>query len=271
MDKTTKQPVVLSIAGFDPSGGAGVLADIKTFQAFECYGLAVITSLSFQNTQQVFGVQNQNARITQQQLEPLFDDFEISAIKIGMLPTAEIVRAVAVIIRAHQVPVVVVDPVLQSSSGFSLIDARALDTLKMELFPLASLVTPNIEEAQRISGVVIKDHIDTERAAEAILRMGAGAVLITGGDADSSFSTDLLFDLQGTELFSTERVVSKHTHGTGCTFASALACLLVGGRSLRESVPVAKEYVAKAIAAAPAVGRGKGPLNHLPPDFRFEN
>lgn len=271
MDKTTKQHVVLTIAGFDPSGGAGVLADIKTFEAFGCYGLAVITSLTFQNTQQVFGVLNQNARITKQQLEPLFDDFEISAIKIGMLPTAEIVRAVAAAIRAHPVPVVVIDPVLQSSSGFSLIDDQALDTLKVELFPLASLLTPNIEEAQRITGGVIKDQIDTERAAEAILRMGAGGVLITGGDADSSSSTDLLLDSLGMNLFSTERVLSKHTHGTGCTFASALACLLGRGRSLRESIPIAKEYVAKAIAAAPAVGRGKGPLNHFPPDFRFES
>lgn len=270
MNKTAKHPVVLTIAGFDPSGGAGVLADIKTFEAFGCYGLAVITSVTFQNTQRVFGVINQSVQIIQQQLDPLLDDFKISAIKIGMLPTAEIVSTVAGYIRAHPVPVVVVDPVIQSSSGFDLIDENALNALKTELIPLASLVTPNLVEAQRISGGVSNKHLETERAAEAILGLGVGAVLITGGDAESSFATDLLLDSQGMMHYSRERIHSKHTHGTGCTFASALACLLVRDRSLREAVPIAKEYVAKAIAGAPEAGLGSGPLNHFPPDFRFE-
>jgi hydroxymethylpyrimidine/phosphomethylpyrimidine kinase len=270
MDKPTKQPVVLTIAGFDPSGGAGVLADIKTFAAFGCYGIAVVTSLTFQNTQQVFGVLNQSADNTLRQIEPLFDDFEISAIKTGMLPTVEIIRGVAGIIRAHPVPVVVVDPVLQSTSGFSLVDDLAVDSLKCDLFPLASLVTPNIEEAKRISGVDINDQIQMERASEAILKTGAGAVLITGVEAGSNLARDLLFDSQGTTVFSTERIKSKHTHGTGCTLASALACLLVRGRLLRESVPIAKEYVAQAIAAAPGFGSGHGPLNHFPPGLVFE-
>ncbi len=270
MDKTFKQPVVLTIAGFDPSGGAGVLADIKTFAAFGCYGLAAVTSLTFQNTQRVLGAFNQNAETARQQIEPLFDDFEIAAIKTGMLPTAKIISEVAGIIRANAVPVVVVDPVLKSTSGFDLVDDLAVDVLTSELFPLASLVTPNIAEANRLSGIDIKDRLNEERAAEAMLKMGTRAVLITGGVTNAGLATDLLLDAQGTTVFSTERIRSKHTHGTGCTLASALACLLARGRSLRESVPIAKQYVAQAIAAAPRVGRGNGPLNHFPPGFQFE-
>ena len=271
MDKTIAQPVVLTIAGFDPSGGAGVLADIKTFSAFGCYGLAVVTSLTFQNTRQVLGALNQNAKTVRQQIAPLFDDFEISAIKTGMLPTAEVIWEVAGIIRANAVPIVVIDPALKSTSGFDLVDDLAVGALTSELFPLASLVTPNIAEAQRISGADIEDQLQIERAAETILRMGAGAVLITGGDANSGLSTDLLRDVQGAAVFSTQRIRSKETHGTGCTLASALACLLARGRSLRESVSIAKDYVAQAILSAPGVGHGNGPLNHFPPGFEIDN
>jgi len=271
MDNTLRQPVVLTIAGFDPSGGAGVLADIKTFAAFGCYGLAVVTSLTFQNTRQVFGALNQKAEAVWQQIAPLFEDFEISAVKTGMLPTAEIVHEVASIIRANAVPVVVVDPVLKSTSGFDLVDDLAVDALASDLFPLASLVTPNIAEAQRLSGVEIRDRLQAERAAEVMLKMGTRAVLITGGDTDSGLATDLLLDAQGTTAFSTERIKSKHTHGTGCTLTSSLACLMAQGRSLRESVPMAKRYVARAIEAAPEIGCGYGPLNHFPPGFKIDS
>lgn len=271
MDKASKQPVVLTIAGFDPSGGAGVLADIKTIAAFECYGVAAVTSLTFQNTRQVLGALNQTAEAVREQISPLFEDFEIAAIKTGMLPTGEIIREVACIIRANAVPVVVVDPVLKSTSGFNLVDDLAVDALMTDLFPLASLVTPNIAEAQRISGVDIKDQLQMERAAEVILKIGSRAVLITGGDAGSGLSTDLLLDARGAAVFSTERIRSKHTHGTGCTLASALACLLARGCSLRESVPIAKQYVTQAILGAPGIGLGNGPLNHFPPGFEFEH
>ncbi len=271
MDKAFKQPVVLTIAGFDPSGGAGVLADIKTIAAFECYGVAAVTSLTFQNTRHVLGALNQTAAAVGEQIEPLFDDFEIAAIKTGMLPTAEIIRTLAGIIRANPVPVVVVDPVSKSTSGFDLVDDVAVDAFTNDLIPLASLVTPNIAETQRITGVVIKDQLQMERAAEMILQKGSRAVLITGGDASSGLSTDLLLDAQGAAVFSTERIRSKHTHGTGCTLASALACLLARGRSLRESVPIAKQYVTQAILSAPGIGLGNGPLNHFPPGFEFEH
>ena len=270
MDKAFKRPVVLTIAGFDPSGGAGVLADIKTIAAFECYGVAAVTSLTFQNTRQVLGALNQTAGAVREQIAPLFEDFEIAAVKTGMLPTVEIIRAVAGIIRANAVPVVVVDPVLESTSGFNLVEDVAVDALMNDLVPLASLVTPNIAEAQRISGVDIKDQLQMERAAEVILKIGGRAVLITGGDAGSALSTDLLLDAQGAAVFSAERIWSKHTHGTGCTLASALACLLARGCSLRESVPIANKYVTQAILSAPGIGLGNGPVNHFPPGFEFE-
>ena len=267
MVKSTGQKVVLSIAGFDPSGGAGVLADIKTFAAFGCYGVAVVTGITFQNTKGVFGTDNQTADTTLKQLEPLFDDFEILAIKTGMLPTAEIISVVAEVVRSRQVPIVVVDPVLESSSGFRLIDDRALEAIKQELLPLASLVTPNAAEAQRLSGVDIRDQLGKQRVAEAILKTGVRGVLITGGDEVSEDASDLLMDSQGPTIFSTQRIGSIHTHGTGCTLAAALACLQAQGRSLRESVPIAKEYVARGIESAPGIGGGNGPLNHFPAGF----
>ncbi len=271
MDKTITQPVVLTIAGFDPSGGAGVLADIKTFSAFGCYGLAAVTSLTFQNTRQVLGTQNQDAEAVRRQILPLFDDFEISAIKTGMLPTAEIIREVAGMIRANHVPVVVVDPVLRSTSGFEMVDDLAVEALIIEMFPLASLITPNIAEAQRLSGVDITNRPELERGAEAMMKMGARAVLITGGDGSSGLATDVLVDGQGTTAFSSELIKSKQTHGTGCTLASALACLLARGCSLRQSIPIAKRYVAQAILDAPDIGGGNGPLNHFPPTFTVES
>ena len=267
MVKSTGQKVVLSIAGFDPSGGAGVLADIKTFAAFDCYGVAVVTGLTFQNTKGILGTANQTAETTQRQLEPLFDDFEVVAVKTGMLPTAEIIHLVAEVVRARQVPIVVVDPVLESSSGFRLIDDRALEAIKQELLPLASLVTPNAAEAKRLAGVYVRDQMGKQSVAEAILKTGVRGVLITGGDEDSELASDMLVDHQGPTIFNTKRIESRHTHGTGCTLSAALTCLQAQDRSLRESVPIAKEYVARAIESAPGIGGGNGPLNHFPAGF----
>jgi hydroxymethylpyrimidine/phosphomethylpyrimidine kinase len=270
VSKTTRQPIVLTIAGFDPSGGAGVLADIKTFAAFGCYGLAVVTSVTFQNTRHVLGAFNQSEENVHQQLAPLFDDFEISAIKTGMLPSPEVIREVARMIRAHPVPIVIVDPVLKSTSGYDLVDDHAVETLVGELFPLASLVTPNVAEARRITGTDVRDQGQIEQAAEIILRTGPRAVLITGGDADSGAATDLLLDAEGSTVFSADRVISNHTHGTGCTLSSAVACSLARGRSLREAIPAAKDYIARAIISASGAGHGKGPLNHFPPGFHHD-
>jgi hydroxymethylpyrimidine/phosphomethylpyrimidine kinase len=264
-------PVVLTIAGLDPSAGAGILADIKTISAFKCYGLAAVTSLTFQNTQRVYGTLDQSGETVRRQIEPLFEDFEIAAIKTGMLPSAEVIRDVAAIIELKKIPVVVVDPVLRSSSGFDLVDDQALSALTSRLFPLAGVVTPNVAEARRITGLEINNQVEMERGAAAILKLGPGAVLITGGDADTDLSADLLLDEHGAIVYTTERIRSKHTHGTGCTLASGLACLLAQGRSLRESIPIAKRYINAAILSAPGLGHGDGPLNHFPPGFEIEN
>ena len=271
MIKPIQPPVVLTIAGLDPSGGAGILADIKTISAFGCYGLAAVTSLTFQNTQLVHGRLDQSGEAARRQVEPLFEDFEIAAIKTGMLPSTEVIREVAAMIERNKVPLVVVDPVLQSSSGFNLVDDQAVDALTSCLFPLAEVVTPNVAEARRITGVDIRNQTEMERAAMAILKLGPKAVLITGGDVDSDFSADLLLDRQGALVYTTERIRSKHTHGTGCTMASALTCLMALGKSLREAIPIAKRYINAAIVSAPGLGHGHGPLNHLPPGFEIEN
>jgi len=265
MTGAQKPAVVLTIAGFDPSGGAGVLADIKTIAAFGCYGIAVISAITFQNTVAVSGTLSESAQTIQQQISPLGDDFEIAAIKTGMLPTAEVVQEVVDFIRKRAVPVVVVDPIIRSTSGFELIDGAAIDSLLTHLFPLASVITPNRGEAELISGVPIQNRLQAERAGDTILKMGAQAVLITGGDAKSS--DDLLVDKDGSIAFTAEHIESKNTHGTGCSFASALACLMAHGRSVKDAIPVAQAYIRQAILNAPGLGNGNGPLNHFPPGF----
>ena len=260
----TPQIVVMTVAGFDPSAGAGILADIKTMSAFGCYGVAAVTSLTLQNTQGVFGAYHQGREAVRGQLMPLFDDFDIAGVKTGMLPTVEVIEEVADVIRNEGIERVVVDPVVRSTSGFNLIDDKALDALITRLIPLATVVTPNAVEAERITGIRIKDIPSMESAAAAILSLGPKAVLIKGGDVESEKATDLLLDSTGSVMFSTERVNSNNTHGTGCTLASALVCLLAQGRALRDSVSVAKQYVYKAILNAPGLGKGHGPLNHFP-------
>ncbi|HVG19614.1 MAG TPA: bifunctional hydroxymethylpyrimidine kinase/phosphomethylpyrimidine kinase [Blastocatellia bacterium] len=268
--KNKQQIVVMTVAGFDPSAGAGILADIKTMSAFGCYGIAAVTSLTLQNTQGVFGAYHQDRESVRGQMGPLFDDFDVAAVKTGMLPSAGVIQEVADAVRANGVERLVVDPVVTSTSGFDLIDDEALDALITCLFPLASLVTPNAAEAERITGIHVNDGATMQAAAEAILALGPRAVLVKGGDVQSEKATDLLLDSTGGATgvtFSVERVRSKSTHGTGCTLASALACLLARGHALRDSVPVAKRYVYEAIRSAPGLGRGHGPLNHFPPEF----
>jgi hydroxymethylpyrimidine kinase/phosphomethylpyrimidine kinase len=255
---------VLTIAGFDPSAGAGVLADIKTMSAFGCYGVAAVTSLTLQNTQGVFGAYHQTGEAVIGQLGPLFDDFEIAAVKTGMLPTGEVIRAVASVIASRKVERLVVDPVVRSTTGYDLIDDEALRVLVEELFPLATLITPNLVESERISGVRITDRGAMERAAKAMRGLGARAVLIKGGDGEGPDAIDLLLDDEGYSTFSAERVVSRNTHGTGCTLSSAIACLLAGNTSLGDAVARAKQYVVSGIRTAPDLGRGRGPLNHFP-------
>lgn len=259
-----KQSTVLVIAGYDPSAGAGILADIKTISAFGCYGVAAATSLTLQNTQGVFGVHNQSREVVRGQLSALLDDFDIAAFKTGMLPTSEVIEEAARCISSRPGLPAVIDPVVRSTSGYDLIDDVALRSLIELLFPVASVVTPNAAEAERITGIRIKDHETMEQAAKKILALGPRAVLVKGGDVSGETADDLLLDSAGHVILSAGRIPSKNTHGTGCTLASAIASLLALGQPLREAAPAAKRYVYEAIRTAPGLGRGHGPLNHFP-------
>jgi len=264
MHAASEPRVCLTIAGLDPSGGAGVVADIKTFSAFGCYGAAVVTSITFQDTTGVFGAVHQDAATVRGQLEPVFADLEIDSVKTGMLPTAEVVREIASSLKQAGIKNIVVDPVVRSTSGFDLIDDLALAALVDELFPLASLVTPNIPEAERISGIVIKDARSIEEAARIMQVKGARKVLIKGGHLErDKYSTDYLFSDNELTRFEAERIETTATHGTGCTLSSAIAANLALGHDLKEAVRISKEFVTEAIRAAPKIGKGHSPINHF--------
>lgn len=260
--------VVLSIAGFDPSGGAGILADIKTFAAFGCFGTAAITSVTFQNTTAVYGSQHQSAECLRGQIEPIVTDFDISAVKIGMLPTADTIGVTAEAIERHHLRNVVLDPVIRSTSGYDLIDDDAARCVVERLFALADVVTPNMAEAERLTQLSVKNVEDMETAALRLREMGARAVLLKGGHLTGD-AVDVLADVSGTRLYTAPRIETSSTHGTGCTLSSAIAALLAQGHGLREAIERAKEYLTTAIRTAPGLGHGAGPLNHFPP--RLDN
>ena len=257
----SKPPVCLTIAGLDPSGGAGIIADIKTFSAFGCFATAAIASITFQNTQGVFGAVHQTAASVRRQVEPLIDDYEIAAIKTGMLPTRDIIEEVASLIRESGSRNVVVDPVVRSTSGFDLIDDAALRALIENLFPLATVITPNIPEAERIAGMRIVTESDIFKAANLMQSLGAKGVLIKGGHMENSIARDFLFLENSKEVFEAEFIETKATHGTGCTLAAAIGANLAAGRTLIESIAAAKTFVHEAIRTAPGLGRGNSPIN----------
>lgn len=255
-------PVALTIAGLDPSGGAGVVADINTFRAFGFYACAAVTSLTFQNTVGVFGAEHASSHAVRRQVEPVVADFSVACAKTGMLPTGEIIRAVAELFRTLALPAPVVDPVVRSTSGYDLIDDHALDLLIRELLPLARVVTPNIPEAERITRRRIRNESEMLDAARALRDMGARAALIKGGHLTGD-ALDLLLDENGdAHRFRTARIDTTSTHGTGCTLAAAISCGLGRGLELPAAVDAAKRYVTDAIRTAPKLGRGFGPLNH---------
>lgn len=270
----TSAPIVaLTIAGFDPSGGAGVIADVKTFTAFGCFATAAVTSLTFQNTQGVFGAAHQTGEALRAQVLAIVEDFAVACVKTGMLPTREVIEEVARLFRETALPSPVVDPVVRSTSGYDLIDDAALAALVQQLFPLARVVTPNIPEAERITGLRIADEEGMRRAASAIRGMGARAVLVKGGhlgeQADGNeqkenklVALDLLDEEGRVTPFRAERINTTSTHGTGCTLAAAIAACLGLGMTLPESIGTAKRYVTDAIRQAPRLGHGHGPLNH---------
>lgn len=263
--------VVLTIAGFDPSGGAGTLADIKTFAAFGCFGVAAITSLTAQNTLAVYGAYHQPAKVVRAQLAPLLEDFDIAAVKLGMLPNREIIETVAEFISAHKLPNIVLDPVIRSTSGYDLIDDAALAALVEHLLPLADIVTPNLPEAERLTGLPVKDLDGMRQAAKFIHRQAASrqpqaAILIKGGHLPDE-AVDLFDDGQAEQLYRAPKIHTRNTHGTGCTLSSAIAAGLALGVEMPLAVQRAKQYVSAALRTAPGLGHGAGPLNHW---FPFE-
>jgi hydroxymethylpyrimidine/phosphomethylpyrimidine kinase len=254
-------PILLTISGFDPSCGAGTAADLKTFAAHGCYGVAAITSLTVQNTQGVEDVHNTPSTTLKAQLDVLAKDCNIAAVKIGMLGNRGNAVTVAEFLDAHTFAHVVHDPVMKSSSGTELLDAAGVKFLATELLKRASVITPNVPEAEILTGITIKDVADMEAAARKIVEMGARAVIVKGGHMGRP--TDVLFD--GTEMVALpgERVNEEQLHGSGCTFASALAAHLAVGRGLLESATLAKAYATKAIEKAYPVGKGRLPLDHF--------
>ncbi len=265
--------VCLTIAGVDPSGGAGIIADIKTFTAFDCFATAAITSLTFQNTQGVFGFENQSADCVRQQILPIFDDFNVAAVKTGMLPTREIIEAVARIIVEKNIENFVVDPVVRSTSGYDLIDDNALQSLIKNLFPLAEIITPNIPETERITGLKIENAADIRKAVRIMQNFGAKNVLIKGGHfqgkrekakgkTQSRKASDFLFIGDELSIFEADFIETNSTHGTGCALAAAIAANLANGKSLAEAVKKSKEFVTEAIRTSPNLGKGNPAVNH---------
>jgi hydroxymethylpyrimidine/phosphomethylpyrimidine kinase len=258
-------PVLLTIAGFDPSCGAGIAADLKTFAAHNCYGVAAITALTVQSTEGVRSVHATPAATLRAQLDALADDMPIAAVKIGMLANRANASAVAEFLDARKFTHVVLDPVMRPTSGHAdLLDAAGLKFVRDELLKRVSVITPNIAEAAFLTGVDVKDLSSMKEAALKLVEMGARAVVVTGGHLDKPF--DVLCESGIVETFGGEHLRSPHTHGSGCTFSSAIAAQLATGLQLAQAVILAKAYVTKAIEKGYQVGKGAGPLNQL---FRF--
>lgn len=265
------QPVVLSIAGFDPSSGAGVTADVKTAAAHGCFAVTTITAVTVQTTQGVHRVAPLEAEIVRQTLFELAADLPIQAVRIGMLGSGSVAGAVAEFLETTRPPNVVLDPIVRSSSGADLLDFRGLEVLKTRLLPLVDLLTPNLNEVAVLAGMKVSDLGGMQTAGRELLRLGARNVCVTGGHLSGEHAVDLLlWRPEGTdEVFEEELagewVQSNSTHGTGCAFATSVACHLARGFRLPDAVAGAKNYVRMAIEKATPLGKGKGPMELLWP------
>lgn len=261
-------PNVLSIAGSDPSGGAGVQADLKTFSALGCYGMAAITALTAQNTRGVSAVYVPPVDFVVAQIDAIFNDVRVDAVKLGMLASGAIVEAVADRLRAHGARNIVLDPVLVATSGDALGAPDVVEAMITHLLPLARIVTPNIPEAMRLSGgSAPQDSAGLERLARAIHALGANAVLVKGGHMEGELAPDVLFERAAAHLFEAPRVATRNTHGTGCTLSSAIAANLAHGMELAAAVQRAKSYLTAALIASDKLdvgsGEGHGPVHHF--------
>lgn len=253
---------VLSIAGSDCSGGAGIQADLKTFSAHGVYGMSVIVSVVAENTGRVIGIEDVSPDMVGKQIDAVFEDIEVDAVKVGMLSTPECMDEVAAKLKYYRPANVVIDPVMYAKNGCPLMEPAAVKTLIEKVIPLADVLTPNIPEAERITGSRISSAADMEKAAKAIHAMGCKAVVVKGGHAQGN-AVDVLFDGKEVSCFEAARIHTKNTHGTGCTFSSAVASQLAKGMNIREAVQRAKDYVTMAIVNSFDIGKGYGPTNHF--------
>lgn len=259
-------PNILSIAGSDPSGGAGIQADLKTFAALACYGMAAVTALTIQNTRGVSGIHVPPATFVSDQIAAIFADIRVDAVKIGMLANAEIAGAVADALERHRPRHVVLDPVMVATSGDTLLAPEAVATIRARLLPLAGVVTPNLPEVALLLGTTVPTDLAGMRdAAAALCRLGARSVLLKGGHLAGPSSDDLLWDGGTEQIITAPRIATRNTHGTGCTLSSAIAALLPREGDLAPAVVKAKAYLTGALRSAVqlSVGQGHGPLHHF--------
>ena len=261
----TKPARLLSIAGSDSSGGAGIQADIKTASALGVYAMTAITAVTAQDTTGVGAIHPVPPDIVREQIVRCLSDIGADAIKIGMLGSAAVARAVAAALADHATGIpVIVDPVMVSTSGAALADAGIVAAMKADLFPRAALITPNLPEAESLCGFALDTQDDVARAGEMLLSLGPGGVLIKGGHGGGDTLTDVLFTPHAPpRTYSSSRIVTRHTHGTGCTLSTAIACGLAQGMALPDAVARAHAFVQEAIRGAPGLGAGNGPINHL--------
>jgi len=255
--------VALTIAGSDSSGGAGIQADLKTFQALGVFRMSAVTAVTVQNTIQVYDIQEMRPQVVYDQIRCLFDDIEIHAVKIGMVGSIPLIEAVAWALNGIKCPPVVLDPVMMSKSGYRLLKEDAQQALIRNLFPLADVVTPNVHEAQALAGKEILDVETMRSAARQIFEKGAKKVVVKGGHLGGDYSTDVIFDGNRFMELTHRRIFTHNTHGTGCTFSSAVAAFLAQGKDFFDAVKSAKEYVTGAIENALSIGKGRGPTNHF--------
>lgn len=260
---SNRLPIALSIAGSDSGGGAGIQADLKTFQAFGVFGTTALTAVTAQNTLGVQAIHPVPVEMVRAQIDSVAGDLRPDGLKSGMLATSRLVVTVAEALRAHDLDNYVMDPVMVATSGHRLLEEDAEKALAEELLPLASLVTPNLHEARILTGIQIQGTESMGDAARALVEMGAGAALVKGGHLDSGESVDLFWDGTRELTWRRKRIPTPNTHGTGCTLSAAAAAALARGLPVPEAVNLAVDFVARAIATAPDLGQGHGPVNHF--------
>jgi len=257
------RPIALTIAGSDSGGGAGIQADLKTFAAHGVYGTSALTAVTAQNTRGVTAVHVVPVAMVRAQIDAVAIDLRPAAVKVGMLATAEIIVEVSRALDAHGLRPVVLDPVMVAKGGSRLLAPEAVDAMSM-LLSRAAIVTPNLAEAEVMTGAEVRDRAAMERAARALVESGAGAALVKGGHLEGGTVTDILWTGRDLHVFESPRIDTAHTHGTGCTLSSAIAAQLALGLPIVDAVDAAIAYVRRAMASAPGLGRGHGPLNHFP-------